>query len=266
MKNEYLLFWIIPISQVLMIAGSFELQESGTLGNIGILLSVIADVILTYVVFHSIKKEKVEKELENVRYLKELERERNELLDKKNQDIYALRKDFESRVQTILSELKAGNLQLAQKDIDRLQEKLDASKIVRYCSNPVANAILMEKEKECQKLGFSLEADVAIQENCIVEPLHMCSILSNVLDNAIEAVNEMPLEKREIIIQTERKGSYLFIKTKNPTTKKYALRPKRKNRGYGNRILSETVEKYNGKYEGIYKEGFYISTVMIKVV
>lgn len=266
MKKEYLLFWIFPLSQLLVIAGGYKISESRTFGNIGIVLSIIADAVLLYVVFHSVKKEKIENELENVRYLKELEKERNELLEKKNRDIYEIREEFESRIQAIVSNLEAGNNQIARYDMDRLQDKLNDSQTVRYCKNIVANAVISEKQKECQKLGFSIEADIVMEENILIEPLHICSILSNMLDNAIEAVKEISLEKRKIIIKTETKGGFLFIKTINPTTKKYALRPRRKDHGYGTQILTELAEKYDGKYEGIYRDGYYSSTVMIRVM
>ena len=65
MKKEYLMFLVFPISQMMMIAGDYKaLKNLDALGVAGIVLSVIADLVLVYVLIHGSQKEKLEKELE----------------------------------------------------------------------------------------------------------------------------------------------------------------------------------------------------------
>ena len=56
MKKEYLLFLVFPISQLMMIVGDYEaLKNMDILGNVGIILSVIADIVLLYVLIYGAK-------------------------------------------------------------------------------------------------------------------------------------------------------------------------------------------------------------------
>ena len=99
MKKEYLLFLILPISQVMMIAGDQMNMgfKSGFL-YAGIVLGVIADIILFYVLLRGAKKEEMERELEEVRYLNEAESIRNDLLQEQQNRLYEMKKNLEEHM------------------------------------------------------------------------------------------------------------------------------------------------------------------------
>lgn len=267
MKKEYLLFLIFPISQIMMIAGDYEaLKNMDVLGTVGVVLSIIADIVLLYVLIHGSKKEKLEKELERVRYLNEIESERNSIMEKRQKELYEMKDSFERRIAKINDSLACGNKERAEQDIDKLQEELERSRPNTYCKHAVVNAVLSEKEKTCSELGFSLDVDLMIPAKLGVEPLNMCSIFSNLLDNAIEAVEALPESERKISVHGEMKGNYLFVKVENPATKEHAQRKRRKEHGYGTQILQDIAEKYDGQYVAAYEKGVYAATVGVKAV
>ena len=267
MKKEYLFFLVFPISQIMMIAGDYEaLKNMDILGNVGVVLSVIADIVLLYVLIHGSKKEKLEKELERVRYLNEIESERNSIMEKRQKELLEMKNSFEKRISAINDSLASGDRERAELDIDKLQEDLERSKPNTYCKHAVVNAVLSEKEKVCSKLGFSLDTDLMIPAKLNVEPLNVCSIFSNLLDNAIEAVKALPEGERRINVHGEMKGNYLFVKVENPATKEHAQRKRRKDRGYGTQILEDIAKKYDGQYVAAYENGVYAATVGVKAV
>lgn len=267
MKKEYLLFLVFPISQIMMIAGDYEaLKNMDILGNVGVVLSVIADIVLLYVLIHGSKKEKLEKELERVRYLNEIESERNSIMEKRQKELVEMKNSFEKRISAINDSLASGDRERAELDIDKLQEDLERSKPNTYCKHAVVNAVLSEKEKVCRELGFSLDTDLMIPAKINVEPLNVCSIFSNLLDNAIEAVEALPEGERRINVHGEMKGNYLFVKVENPATKEHAQRKRRKDRGYGTQILEDIAPKYDGQYVAAYENGVYAATVGVKAV
>lgn len=267
MKKEYLLFLVFPISQLMMIAGDYEaLKNMDILGTVGIALSIIADIVLLYVLIHGSKKEKLEKELEKVRYLNEIESERNRIMEKRQKELFEMKHSFEKRISEINDNLAQGNKAQAEQDIDRLQEELERSRPNMYCKHAVVNAVLSEKDKVCSELGFSLDTDLMIPAKLNVEPLNICSIFSNLLDNAIEAVEELPENERKISVLGEMKGNYLFVKVENPATKEHAQRKRRKDRGYGTQILQDLAKKYDGQYVAAYEKGVYAATVGVKAV
>lgn len=267
MKKEYLMFLVFPISQMMMIAGDYKaLKNLDALGVAGIVLSVIADLVLVYVLIHGSQKEKLEKELEKTRYLNEIESERNRIMEKRQEELFEMKSSFEKRIAEINDSFALGNKEQAEQDIDRLQEELERSRQKVYCRHAVVNAVLSEKEKDCSELGFELDTNLMIPEKLNVEPLNICSIFSNLLDNAIEAVEELPENQRKISVQGEIKGNYLFVKVENPTTKEHAQRKKRKGHGYGTQILQDIAKKYEGQYLATFEKNIYTATVGVKAV
>lgn len=229
-------------------------------------LNETLDEILLFVLIHGTKKEKIEKELEKVKYLNEVENTRNEMMEKRQKELYEMRADFERRMKEINENLAKGDIETKDRQLEEFQEMLEKTRPNIYCNHVVANTVLNEKERVCKELGFSMEIDTMIPRELKVEPLHMCSIFSNLLDNAIEAVTELKEEERKIKISAEINGYYLLVKVTNPTTKAYANRKRRKNRGYGTLILKDIAKKYDGEYTGSYEKGYYSAVVGVKVV
>lgn len=267
MKKEYLAFVIFPISQCMIL-----LQSHMTTGIIniwkytGILLSLAADVILFYVVLHGAQRERVERELEEVRYQREIERIRMERLEERKESLLAMQEEFEKQFQNINEELEKGNMAAADQELLKLQDKLEETKSHSYCQNMIVNAVLDEKKKACQEAETILQTDLLVPRKLLIEPLHLCSIFANLLDNAIEAVKEMEQSKRQIEIRSEIKGSYLFVKVENSATKAHAERKRREGRGNGTQILKSIARKYEGTYTAGYKNGVYTAVLAVKGV
>lgn len=267
MKKENLLFLVIPVSQILILLGNITGKRSLNFwGYGGIVLSVAADLLLLYVLIWSSRREKLRKELQELSYLQETERMQNEMLEAKQKELLDMRSDFEKRLEEIREKLKRGEEEAARQEMDAFQVSLDETRPADYCQNAVVNAILSEKEKEFQKLGIKTKLALMIPRGLKLDPLHLCSLFSNLIDNALEALAELPQEKRELELNAEIKGAYLFVKARNTSEKSHAVRKRRKGRGYGTQILQELAETYEGNYQAEYEKGWYTAVVMVKAV
>ncbi|GFI10215.1 hypothetical protein IMSAGC007_02682 [Lachnospiraceae bacterium] len=267
MKKEYWIFLILPLGQAMVIIGNYiGLRHFSLLTYIGIILGIAADGVLFYILVRGSQKERLEQEAEAVRHQRETERMRVELLEERRRKLLSMQKELEARFQYLNEEIERGNMESARQELQSLQEKLKAAKPNSYCQNMIVNAVLDEKEKRCKEHGAIMEVNAFIPRKPGVEPLHLCSIFANLLDNAIEAVKEIEASRRLIEINAEMKGNYLFIKVKNETTYEHAKRKKREGRGNGTLILKDIVQKYDGSYKAGYKEGIYTSVLMLRVM
>ena len=267
MKKENLLFLVIPVSQILIFLGNITGKRSLNFwGYGGIVLSVAGDLLLLYVLIWSSRREKLRKELQELSYLQETERMQNEMLEAKQKELLDMRSDFEKRLEEIREKLKRGEEEAARQEMDAFQVSLDETRPADYCQNAVVNAILSEKEKEFQKLGIKTKLALMIPRGLKLDPLHLCSLFSNLIDNALEALAEIPQERRELELNAEMKGAYLFVKARNASEKSHAVRKRRKGRGYGTQILQELAETYEGNYQAGYEKGWYTAVVMVKAV
>ena len=97
-----------------------------------------------------------------------------------------------------------------------------------------------------------------------MEPLHLCSILGNLLDNAIQGASASGVEAPTIRLSSMVEGDYLFIKVTNPSQT-----PSNKpvaGHGYGSRILRDLAERYGGEYLASFQNGTYTAIVSLIVV
>lgn len=265
MKKKNLQLLVIPVSQLLILSGNITGKLNLNFwGYGGIVLSIAADLLLLYVLIWGSRQGKFRKELQEISYLQETEHIQNEMLEAKQKELLDMRVDFEKRLDEIREKLKRGEKEMAYQEMDIFQNSLDEICPADYCQNTVVNAILSEKQKEADGLNVKTEIQLLIPRGLKMDPLHLCSLFSNLLDNALEALAELPENERRLELHAQMKGGYLFVKARNTATKSHALRKRRNGRGYGTQILQNLARTYEGKYQAEYENGWYTAVVMVK--
>ena len=128
----------------------------------------------------------------------------------------------------------------------KLQKEIEKNQAGQYCSNMILNVLLEEYEIRCQKVKIRLSVDAHVGELPGISRIHQCSILSNLMNNAMEAVEYLPESERWIRTDIHVKADYLVIAVENPFAEKYLGMEKGGGRGYGSRILQEIAKMYGG--------------------
>lgn len=104
-----------------------------------------------------------------------------------------------------------------------------------------------------------------------MEDVDLYVLFANAFDNAIEASNKLPNEKRGISLTSTKKGKMLFIALKNncldnikfedgsPITTK----EDKEHHGFGTRSIKRIVEKYNGNVIFDVDNGVFILSITL---
>ena len=105
---------------------------------------------------------------------------------------------------------------------------------------------------EEQKIPW--EAQVTIGEKLPCSEMMFCAILSNVLENAMHAVQELPESRRRIELSLSEKAGHLLLMVKNPVQIMPVFTDgipvtERSGHGLGVRSIVYYVEKLNGQYQ-----------------
>ena len=158
-----------------------------------------------------------------------------------------IRHDFNNQLAAIGQLYRAGEDAAAEQLEQEMVASIQKTKENIYCSIPVVNAILNEKAQLCSENEIELDTELVIPRSCSVDALSLCSIFSNLLDNAIRAVAVLKKEHRQIRLVAKMDGDYLFVKTVNPAPPSAGKKPQRQ--GYGKLILKDIAEKYNGSFQ-----------------
>lgn len=262
-----LLVLMIPASQILLVVGYICSQQKLDLwGLSGILIFLIADGVLFYELICGRKKEEIQKEIEEVSYLQEIECIRHEMFAEKEQELLHLKQIFDDQLENIRKRIANGEVEAAKVEMDHFQKSLDETRPEEYCQNRVVNAVMSEKAKQCRKKNIELDAELMVPAALRMDALQICSLFSNLMDNAIEAVTiENTKECRWIRVNTEVKNAYLCIKISNPAAPSHVVRKKRDGHGYGTKIIQDIVKQYDGVYKTEYRQRVYTATLGIKI-
>lgn len=222
-----------------------------------IIISLIVNVTYKryYVMLNGILEEQVQNQLKH--YMK---------MDKINTEIRQFRHDYTNHISCLLGIIKAQRYEEAEKYIINMSGRLPAENMIFKTGNYIADAILTDKQEEAGE-------NITIQfEGCIISEINstdLCIILSNALDNAIEACVNILGEKIISVYGNYQQGYFVLI-IKNPTvntltdTEKLPATSKEDNihHGFGLSNIKYTVQKYNGKLDISVKDGIFILNII----
>ena len=252
----YLLF---PFSHTILVVWSV-LGIQNWVWILGAGLGLCAELaLLSYTVAQE-QKDAMEEELKDVLHLLELERVYYNSVEERQKELSCIRHDFNNQLSAILLLLHQGEQEDAQRMIRHLADQIDGTCGNLYCGIPVVDAVLIEKDRESRKIGVNLRVELRMPPDIKVEPLDLCSVFTNLLDNAIRAAKDSGVEEPEVRLTAAMEGDYLFIKTVNPAPES---EKKKKRQGYGISILKNLAGEYKGIYQGGYKDGIYTAVVSL---
>lgn len=227
---------------------------------IEVLLCIIADTMVLHMLKTAAEKEDLEKQLT----ISQLQSVHTKQMEEDNAQLRMLRHDVKNTLATAELLLQKGNVQQAKEFLHGFHTDIDRESQSFYCQNPVANSVLLIKAQEAKKAGFLLRADVFCPSDIAVDSVDLCSIFSNLLDNAIDHAD--PEKDRVIYINAWQNKADYIIRCKNSLSpgKPAHNRRGKKNQGLGLGILKKTVKKYDGSVDVQKDENFTI-TLLLKV-
>lgn len=143
------------------------------------------------------------------------------------------------------------------KYIDEMSKELNEFKEIHNTGNMILDIILNEKQNICNENNIDLACDINFSKCNFIEMTDVCSIFSNILDNAIEACNKTSMDKKYIKIRGTFVKSYYVIRCENSKTNKLEIKnskiiTSKKDKfihGIGLKSVKSSLKKYNGDLE-----------------
>lgn len=233
--------------------------------NLQMAAAIIPVVLIVVIICYERRRERMEQEqltaqLET-RYYRNVQ-ERRMLLEE-------FQKQYAAHLDEMIGLVESGDAQAAEKQLRQGHAQLLGTRENRWCSIPVVNAVLDEAWLTCCTKGITLEARMDIPSGLHMEQMDLVSVLANLLNNAIEACEELPDPQKQISLSGEMKGDYLCIRLSNPTPASGIGRRKERHavtgleRGYGSRILRSIAERYHGEYRTYKKQGQFTADIVL---
>ena len=165
--------------------------------------------------------------------------------------------------------IKSGDLEV-QKYCKKLSQKENLFES-HYINHAVINAILNYKVTEMKKQKIIYKFDIEYIYNININPVDITGVLSNLIDNAIEANKKLPAAQRYLTIKICNFKGYLLFYVKNRFNKEIKIKDNNfmttkddvVNHGLGIKIIKDMTEKYSGIFQQYIKDDFFFSLVML---
>lgn len=187
------------------------------------------------------------------------------------QQIRRLKHDMKAYTITLSGLLAAGNTEQAVRYLKDIESEMDAV-MGQFCQNPYINAVVSHYYQKIQAMGTELKADIQVGEEELPY-LELCQILTNGLENACDALEQLPGQERsEVSVQIKYNRGYLIVRIKNPCGKELhvekgvlpATRKSEAGHGFGLLTVRDAAQRLGGDMLCYTQEGSFVLDVMVK--
>ena len=232
-----------------------------TLFNFSNILITLLNILFLYI-FAILQKRKQEALI--ISLMAQKEKERFELAQITVDEINIKYHDLKHMLQD-------NEAHINEEDLKEIKEVVTNYKAIIQTSNAGLNVVVYEAQLKCIKLGIDLNVLVDGDAFKDFAPHHIYSLMSNLLDNAIEATSEIEdKENRRIFlkIKTVRESIVLSLENyinKSPKMFKGVPISSKKDsskHGYGLKSVKRIVDRYDGMLDYTVKDNKFRVTIV----
>lgn len=186
---------------------------------------------------------------------------KNKLMEQNYQKLYEEQKrleqtahDFKNHINLMMRYLEDGKYEEAIRYGRKLETPLEVISQRSWSGNKMLDTILNIKLLEAREKEIQVHTEIDSMADLPLSDYDLCAILSNLLDNAVEACDYVDIGKREISVSIKSIGHLFIMKIVNSMEKKPVIRNDRfytiKSDKDAHGIDLESVEASIRKYQG----------------
>lgn len=206
---------------------------------------------------------------------KRIERFQSELIEKQVREIQNMyrqirgwRHDYRNHIQNMKIQLSNADYEKLSDYLGQLADDLDTVDTVIKTGNVMADAILNSKLNVAEKMSIKINVKANIPENLLLSDVELCSVLGNMLDNAIEACLKLPEEERFMRVYIGKLKGQLYLSVQNSAGKVRKekgnyLSTKEGEHGYGLFRIDRVAKKYGGFVNRQNEEGIFATEITL---
>lgn len=132
----------------------------------------------------------------------------------------------------------------AKKYIKEIQQDIISNENFYKTGNLFVDACINSKLSSYEDVNLNVIS--RLSNNISIRDKDLCSLIFNILDNAVEAAKNT--DEKKVVIKLMQEGESLLIHCSNSCYKMPDFKTKKgKGHGYGLRIIEKIVDKYNGE-------------------
>lgn len=255
--SYWLILMTIPVINILLLISMiffFESTSPNAVVALGIAMCGIlySDIIVFYLYDKLI--DMFELRLKNAMLTQQIDVQDESIRAafKENTKTQSIKHDFNNHLLILKTMIAQNKNEEVIKYLNEFSNNIEVDKIINSGCIPL-DAILNAKFGEAKQKGIEIECNInPIPSDLNISGIDACMLFGNLLDNAIEACDE--ISNKKIYFGIGYISEQLVIETRNYTKKKVKFidnlpisdKADKLNHGIGTRNIIEVVNKYNG--------------------
>ena len=231
---------------------------------------LVLDVYIVVVFYRISIVRKTEKENALLQQQSEMQLEVYSDLQQRYQNSMRTIHDAKRHVRALESLIQSDHLAEAQQYKESLFQKLNELQPSIQCDNPLLSEILNHVFLKAEQRHIALKMDLQGEEQLsMLAGVDLTTIVSNLLDNAVDAVSELPEEQRYIHFAVAFQMGEIMIHVENPTKNDLkregnaVVSTKEGHLGLGLKNVEMVVKKYKGDFKIYVKDGNFVVAITI---
>ena len=202
-----------------------------------------------------------------IRLAVEQQRREVEAVKRSENELRILRHDMRMLLSNLSVCIENNDRETAREMISAYTSYIEGTKVDYYCANAIVNYILTDFANKCKEKQVAFTCVAGVEELAVDEIL-FSSILSNALDNALNAQEEMAEDRRRVELMLKLVNGKLLLSVKNPTATVPVFvdglpLSARKGHGYGTRSIRYMTERLGGHCQFSVQDGLFILRVVL---
>ena len=180
------------------------------------------------------------------------------------QNAAAYRHDMRHHFALLQGLASKGHIEEIKEYLRTAQSDMDAITPLRFCENETVNLILSAFSANAKQSEILLTVEARLPDSLPFSDTELCSLLSNALENAIQASkNIADSNERHIKLRMYSKNNKLCIDIRNsyqsePVFHQGLPVSKEQGHGFGTKSMAHIVEKHGGVFQFSVQDGWFI--------
>ena len=171
----------------------------------------------------------------------------------------SFRHDIRNHITVVKNLLQSGKLEEAVSYMEDMDDRTEKLSFPCSTNNPVVDILVGNKLGIAKSMGIDVDCSLLLPYPCSLKDIDICIILSNALDNAIQAVKRLDAGMEKFIHVSGRiQGDFLMMEIENSFHGKGAFK-----KGTGLSNVEKVAEKYGGAMSIEAQENKFVLHVLL---
>ncbi len=277
--SQFILFNVASIC-IFILLSTMQVLSEGTITPknmdiLGVAISIASIAFIILILWQGIvvrRSIEVKERAKRYEQYMSLQEEYYYQIARRDEKMRRFKHDMNAHMAVLREYCKEGNNRELNDYLEQVINNSAVYDVKSYTGNPGVDAILRQSFEEAQTKEIHMEMKGVLPTNIDVSVFDLCTILSNLLKNAIEACEKVvEKENRKIIVEISSYNEQLILWAKNKIAEEVKIsenrlntsKPDAANHGIGSENVYATVKKYNGELEYSCEDGWFEVNIVL---